>query len=43
MFILIAIALFEMLLLAGTIWSTRPKPARARVFVRRGDDIPHAL
>jgi hypothetical protein len=43
MFVLITIAIFETLLLAGVIWSTRRKPAQARIFVRRRDDIPHAL
>jgi hypothetical protein len=38
------IAVIEAILLAAVTWSTRRKPARARVRIARGaDDIPHAL
>jgi hypothetical protein len=44
MLILVAIAIVDIILLAATVWSTRRRPARARVRIaRRGDDIPHAL
>jgi uncharacterized iron-regulated membrane protein len=43
MFILIATAVFEMLLLAAIIWSVRRKPVRVQVPARRRDDFPHAL
>ena len=45
MHILIAIAVFDIILLAGIVWSARPRPMRrARFRIARGDgEIPHAL
>jgi hypothetical protein len=44
MIILVAIAVVDVILLAGTIWSARRKPVRARVRIAsRSDGFPHAL
>ena len=44
MYILVAIAVADLVLLAGTIWSTRRKLARPYHAIARGDGkIPHAL
>jgi hypothetical protein len=45
MIILVAIAAVDIVLLAATVWSARPKPMRrARFAVARGDGrTPHAL
>jgi len=44
MLILVAIILVDLVLLAGTVWSTHRKPVRARAHIaRRSDGFPHAL
>lgn len=44
MYILIAIAVVDALLLAGTVWSTRRRVVRSYHAIARGDGkIPHAL
>jgi hypothetical protein len=45
MIILVAIVVADIALLAGILWSARPKPMpRARFAIARGDSqIPHAL
>ena len=45
MIILVAITVVDIALLAGLVWSARPKPLRAvRFAIARGDGkIPHAL
>ncbi len=44
MIILVAIAVADVILLAGTIWSTRRRPVRAPVRISRSaDGFPHAL
>jgi hypothetical protein len=45
MIILVAIAVADVILLAATVWSARPKPMRrARFVIARGsNDLPHAL
>jgi hypothetical protein len=45
MIILVAIVVADIALLAGIVWSARPKPMRrARFTIARGDShIPHAL
>jgi hypothetical protein len=45
MIILIAIVAADLALLAGIVWSARPRPVpRARFAIARGDSqIPHAL
>lgn len=44
MIILIAIAIFEAILLAGTAWSAIRRPSSRRLVIpRRAEDMPHAL
>jgi hypothetical protein len=45
MIILVAITVVDIILLAATVWSARPRPMRpARLVIARGDGkIPHAL
>jgi hypothetical protein len=45
MIILVAIAVFDVILLAATVLSTRRRPARVPVRIggRRADGMPHAL
>ena len=44
MIILLAIAIFEAILLAGTVWSALRRPPNRRFLIARGaDDMPHAL
>jgi hypothetical protein len=45
MIILVTIAIVDVIILAATVWSARPRPMRrARFMIARGaNDLPHAL